>query len=308
MSKRAKSLCILIGLLLVVYLTFFLLQPTRFGSAGSMFILLQQSLLPSVAACGFYFILAMGLFDFSLGANIILSALVGCILSQRFGYPGLVFGCLLVGAAVGLVNGILYLKFKIPSIIATIGLLILYECLACIIAGKTAHTLPENLRQLGRAPYNVIIAGLAFSLAVLLYNRTRIGLYCKAIGRNESMAESMGVDVSRYKVIGFVLCGFFAGITALLTVSYSSTIIPVQGMASMTRNFQPIMGCFIGLAFKKYLNPVLSIILGEFMIAMIINGIMTLGADSTLQNSIIGLTLLVIVAAMSGNQRNAVVK
>ena len=66
----------------------------------------------------------------------------------------------------------------------------------------------------------------------------------------------------------------------------------------MARNFTPIMGCFIGLAFKKYVNPVISIIIGEFIIAMIISGIMTNGLDSTLQNTIIGVILLVIVAAM----------
>lgn len=308
MSKKQKSLILLIGLPVGIYLIFFLLQPTRFGSAESMFILLQQSLLPSVAACGFYFILSMGLFDFSLGANIILSAIVGCLLSSALGYPGLILGCLLTGALVGAVNGVLYLQFKIPSIIATIGLLILYECLACLIAGDTANVLSENMRILGRAPYNVVIAGLAFLLAAFLIHKTRVGIYTKAIGANESMSNSMGVNVARYKIIGFTLCGFFAGITALLTISYSSTIIPVQGMSSMARNFQPIMGCFIGVAFKKYINPVISILLGELMIAMIINGIMTNGADSTLQSCIIGLTLLAIVSVMSRDKRNAVVK
>ncbi len=120
--------------------------------------------------------------------------------------------------------------------------------------------------------------------------------------------RAWGVDVSKYKVIAFTLCGVFAGITALLTISYSSNIIPVQGMTSMARNFQPIMGCFIGVAFKKYINPVISIILGEMMIAMIINGIMTNGADSTLQNTIIGITLLAIVAVMSKERRKEVVK
>ena len=273
-----------------------------------MLILMQQSLLSAVAACGFYFILSKGLFDFSLGSNIILSALIGCILSLQFGYIGLILGCIIVGTAIGLINGSLYILFKIPSIITTIGLLILYECIAVILAGGRTHVLPEGLRLLGRAPYNVIIALLAFSLAAFLLKYTRVGIYAKAIGKNEPMAQSIGINISKYKIIAFTLCGLFAGITALLTISYSSSILPVQGLASMARNFQPIMGCFVGLAFKKHINPVISIYIGVLVVAMIMNGIMTLGADSTIQNVIIGLTLLVIVSIMSQKQAGAVVK
>ncbi len=308
MNKKRNSIILIVGMLLGIYILFYALQPARFGSPESMLILFQQCLLPSVAACGFYFILAMGLFDFSLGANIILSALVGCMLSYHLGYFGLIIGCVLVGAGVGLANGFMYLKFKIPSIIATVGLLIIYECVGVLIAGSQNFKLEPEMLALGKAPFNIVIAGIAFAFAIFLIRYTKVGVYIKAIGKNEPMAKSMGVDVSKYKVIAFTLCGVFAGITALLTISYSSNIIPVQGMTSMARNFQPIMGCFIGVAFKKYINPVISIILGEMMIAMIINGIMTNGADSTLQNTIIGITLLAIVAVMSKERRKEVVK
>jgi ribose transport system permease protein len=250
----------------------------------------------------------MGLFDFSLGANIILGAVVGSMIAERLGYVGLIVGCIGIGTLVGLANGLIYLKFKIPSIIATVGLLIIYECLAVLIGGNVNHILPEDLLLLGKAPYNIIIAVIAFAAVVFLLNYTKVGVYTKAIGQNELMAKNMGVNVSMYKVIGFTLCGLFAGVAALMTISYSSNIIPVMGMTSMARNFQPIMGCFIGIAFKKHIDPVISILVGEIMITMIINGIMTNGADNTLQNTIIGITLLIIVAIMSRNKKGEVVK
>ena len=100
MKNKVKSLVLLLGLLVATYLVFFILQPTRFGSAESLFILLQQCLLPSIA-------------------------LVACMLSVQFGFVGLVIGAILVGTLVGVANGFLYLKFKIPSIIATVGLMII---------------------------------------------------------------------------------------------------------------------------------------------------------------------------------------
>lgn len=308
MNKKVSSLLMLVGLTIFVYLVFYFLQPVRFGSMESMYIILQQCMIPAVAASGFYFILTMGLFDFTLGSNIILSALMGCIFSEYIGYPGLVLGCIIVGTLVGFANGIMYLKFKIPSIIATVGLLMIYECIATLIAGTNAHVLPPALRHFGSAPWNIVLTCLAFALAAFVIQYTSIGVYIKAIGKNEEMAKKMGVNVSRYKVIGFTLCGLFAGITALLTISYSTSIIPVQGMNSMNRNFTPLMGCFIGVAFKKYINPVISILIGEFIISMITTGVMTNGIDSSLQNCIVGIVLLIVVTIMAFENRQQVVK
>ncbi len=304
-KKRITGTAALLGIIVLVYLIFYILEPTRFGSPRSVFILFQQSLIYSIAGCGCYFIIAMGLFDFSLGANIILSALIGCKLSSAYGYAGLILGCLLMGAVIGAVNGALYLKFRIPSIIVTVGLMMIYECIGVFMAGDTTNKLKPEIKLLGQAPYNLYVALIAFLAAVILLYGTKMGVYVRAIGRNELMARNMGVDTDRYKFLGFLLCGIFAGITGMLTISYTSTMIPVQGMSSMARNFQPIMGCFVGLAFKKYINPVFSIIAAEFMISMIVSGVMTNGLDSTLQDCIIGMILLIIVIIMAGEERRS---
>jgi ribose transport system permease protein len=299
MKEKAKGYSILAVMIIATYLIFKIMQPARFGSPDSMFILVQQSFLQSVAACGFYFILTMGMFDFSIGANIILSAIVGCLLSTVFGYAGLLFGGIAVGAVLGLANGILYTRLKIPSIIITVGLLIIYECIGTYVCGGSVLTLDPVLRELGRAPYNVIISVIAFVLAYFLLRYTKVGVYISAIGSNETIAKNMGVNIDRYKTIGFMLCGLFAGIMSVVVLSYGSSVAPAINMNSMARNFTPIMGCFIGIALRKYVNPILAIIVGEFVISMIVNGLMTNGIDATLQDVVVGFTLLIIVGLTS---------
>ena len=66
-----------------------------------MYYYLQSSIIYSVGACGFYFIVTMGLFDFSIGANVVLSSIVGVILSKQFGYAGLVTGCIVTSVIIG---------------------------------------------------------------------------------------------------------------------------------------------------------------------------------------------------------------
>ncbi|MDC7227809.1 MAG: ABC transporter permease [Spirochaetales bacterium] len=312
-KKRTSSLSIrgiwlLLGVTILIYLFFKVLRPHNFGSLSNIFSYFQQALLPTVAACGFYFIIVMGLFDFSIGSNIVLSAIIGVLLSRHFGYWGLIIGAVFVGTVIGLINGFLYVRLRIPSIIVTIGLMIIYECIGALIASGNVLTLGENVNAFGVAPWNIILAFIAFFLTHLFLKHTKIGTYTNAIGSNEAVAKNMGININRYKIIAFVLCGFFAGVMSILTISYGNAITSSTNMASMARNFTPIMGCFFGLAFKKNINPVISMLIGEFIIAMILNGLISLGVPTTIQNVVTGCTLLGIVLLTTRVKKGTVVK
>jgi ribose transport system permease protein len=231
----------------------------------------QASLIASVGAVGFYFVMVMGMFDFSIGANIMLSAIVGCVFATKFGlgYFGLIIGALLCGCLVGLFNGSFYVKLHIPSMIVTTGLALIYEAVANYIAGGVEQTLSADLRMFGQMPGDIILALVAFIVAYVFLNYTKIGTYTYAIGSNEFVAKNMGINVNKYKVLAFILSGGFLGIMAVLTISYGSSMVAVTGMASMSRNFIPTMGCFFGVAFKKYGIPLQAIIIGEFIINII---------------------------------------
>ncbi len=254
--------------------------------------------------------MVMGMFDFSIGANIMLSAIVGCVFANRFGlgYFGLVIGAIMTGAIVGLLNGAFYVRLRIPSMIVTTGLALIYESIANFIAGGVEQTLPSNLRAFGQMPGNLILAVMAFVLAYLILNYTKIGTYTYAIGSNEFVAKNMGINVNLYKVLAFIISGAFLGVMAVLTISYGSSMVAVTGMASMSRNFIPTMGCFFGLAFKKYGMPIPAIIIGEFVINIIFFGFIALGAPTAVQDVITGLALLIIVTMTTNVAKGEIVK
>lgn len=299
---------LLLFLTFIFWLIFRILSPENFGSLNNMSYYFQSSIIYSVGACGFYFIVIMGLFDFSIGANVVLSSIVGVVLSKHFGYAGLLIGCLVCGALIGFINGFLYVKLKIPSMIVTVGLMLIYESLAYFVSQGQKQTLDPALRGFARAPGNILLALVVFVLAGLILKYTKIGTYCYAIGSNERMAENMGINVNRYKILGFVLLHFFVGVMAILSVSYGTSMTAVTGMSSMARNFTPLMGCFFGVAFRKYCSPVIAIFIGEMIISIIFNGFVALGAPTTIQNVITGATLLIIVAFTARAPRGTVVK
>ena len=310
LTGQAAGYLILAALVVASWAIFKILTPGNFGSPKNLVSYFEASLLAAVGAVGFYFVMVMGMFDFSIGANIMLSAIVGCVFATRFGlgYFGLIFGAILTGAIVGLLNGTFYVKLRIPSMIVTTGLALIYESAANYIAGGVEQTLPSNLRAFGQMPGNLILAVLAFAAAYLLLNYTKIGTYTYAIGSNEFVAKNMGINVNKYKVLAFVISGAFLGVMAVLTISYGSSMVAVTGMASMSRNFVPTMGCFFGMAFRKYGIPLPAIIIGEFVINIIFFGFIALGAPTAIQDVITGLALLLVVTLTTRITKGEIVK
>ena len=310
LSGTLKGYIILFGLVAISWLAFKILTPGNFGSPANLLSYFEASLLAAVGAVGFYFVMVMGMFDFSIGANIMMSAIVGCVFATRFGlgYAGLIVGSIITGAFVGLLNGFFYVKLRIPSMIVTTGLALIYESVANYIAGGVEQTLPSNLRAFGQMPGNIILAVCAFGLAYILLNYTKIGTYTYAIGSNEFVAKNMGINVNYYKVLAFVISGAFFGIMAVLTISYGSSMVAVTGMASMSRNFVPTMGCFFGLAFRKYGMPLPAIIIGEFVINIIFFGFIAMGAPTAIQDVITGLALLIVVTLTTKVTKGEIVK
>ncbi len=310
MSGRTRGLLILLVLVIASWGIFKIITPNNFGSPRNLVSYFESSLMISAGAVGFYFVMVMGMFDFSIGANIMLSAIVGTVLASRYGlgYPGLILGCIATGAIVGLLNGFFYVKLRIPSMIVTTGLALIYESIASYIAGGQSATLPSNLRGLGSMPGNLILAVIAFAAAYLLLNYTRIGTYTYAIGSDEFVAKNMGINVNKYKVIAFIISGAFFGVEAILTISYGSSMVAETGMASMSRNFYPTMGCFLGLALKKYGIPIPAIIIGEFFLQIIYYGFVALGAPTAINDVISGLALLIIVTLTTKVTKGEIVK
>ncbi len=310
LSGQVKGYLLLIFLVILSWGIFKIITPNNFGSPKNMLSYFEASLMASVGAVGFYFVMVMGMFDFSIGANIMLSAIVGCVFANRFGlgYIGLIIGAIVTGALVGLFNGVFYAKLRIPSMIVTTGLALIYESVANYIAGGVEQTLPSDLRAFGQMPGNLILAVMAFIVAYILLNYTKVGTYTYAIGSNEFVAKNMGINVNFYKVLVFVISGAFLGILAVLTISYGSSMVAVTGMASMSRNFVPTMGCFFGLAFKKYGMPLPAIIIGEFVINIIFFGFIALGAPTAIQDVITGFALLIIVTLTTKVEKGEIVK
>jgi ribose transport system permease protein len=307
--KKIRNILFVVLLPCSVYILFLILQPKRFGAPLTIFIIFQQAFIPSIMAMGLCFVMSLGLYDLSIGAIVILSAILGTKSANLVGGAGgvVVLIAVCVGASVllELVNAVSYTYLRIPSLIVTIGLLMIYETIGNFINGAV---LPFEMSMLGRAPLNIILSLLTMLLAYILFNRTRVGMHILAVGGSELIAQNSGIDVRMTKIQGFLMCGIFIGIASVMTVSYGGVIMPSTSLDSISRIFSPLMGYFMGLALRKYCNIIIGIFIGEFIILMIITGMMTMGAPSTFQQVITGLFLLVVVGLVRRVKKGEVVK
>lgn len=85
-------------------------------------------------------------------------------------------------------------------------------------------------------------------------------------------------------------------------------MVAQTGMGSMSRNFIPTMGCFFGMAFRKYGIPLQAIVIGEFAINIIFYGFIALGAPTAIQDVITGLALLIVITLTSKTEKGEIVK
>jgi ribose transport system permease protein len=231
-------------------------------------------------------------------------------MADRFGlgYVGFIVGSIICATIVGLLNGLFYVKLRIPSMIVTTGLALIYESLANYISAGVVQTLPSDMRFFGSIQGSIILAVIAFIVAYILLNYTKIGTYTYAIGSDEFVAKNMGINVNKYKVLAFMISGAFFGVEAILSISYGSSMVAVTGMSSMSRNFTPTMGCFFGMAFRKYGIPIQAIVIGEFMINIIFYGFIALGAPTAIQDVITGLALLIVITLTTKVDKGEIVK
>ena len=311
---------------LVILYVFFSVVGNNFFTLDTAKNILESSYYIGLMAFGVTFIIITGGIDLSLGTVMMCPALLGAYSFKVLGLPLIisVIITVLVGVVFGVINGFMVAKLKLPPFIATLGTQYVSMGLGSIITSVQSQTWPTATDPLGGWFKKVFIRAELFGIkgfpvgafwlvaffiiASVILHKTKFGRYTYAIGSNEFVAKNMGINVDLYKVIAFVLSGLFLGLMGVLTISYGSSMVATTGMASMSRNFVPTMGCFFGVAFKKYGMPLQAIIIGEFVINIIFFGFIALGAPTAIQDVITGLALLIIITVTTKVSKGEIVK
>ncbi|MGH3629356.1 MAG: ABC transporter permease [Sciscionella sp.] len=197
-------------------------------------------------AVGETFVIVSGGIDLSVGATLGLSGMVGGWVMAHFfatsGTPGGIVTtigiivAIAVGAAVGLVNGVLVARYDIPSFVVTLGTLGIGTGLADLVAnGQEISLLPATIGDIGNTnlggwlPVPVVVTAAITVLAGIALAKTRFGILTYTIGDNREAAVRAGVDDRRHLLKIYVLSGVLAGVAGVTVMTRLAAAAPTSG-------------------------------------------------------------------------------
>jgi ribose transport system permease protein len=272
---------------------------------------LRRSAPLAVLALGQLFVIVAGEFDLSVGALVTACVVVAARLGE--GDPDRTWWIILLlfglGAFVGALNGLVTTLLRVPSFIATLGMmLVLNGAVFLWTGGSPTGALAANLRQFGRegigpVPYAAFVLAVVVLIAVLLLHRTRYGHQVLAAGGGTRAALLSGVHVNRVRLIAFVISGLSAVVAAVLLAGYAG----LSANAGGGYEFQAISAVVLGgaiLGGGRGGAP--STLAGALTLQAMFTLLNLLGMAAALRNTVQGLLIIAAVAFAARRLRNPV--
>ena len=207
--------------LILLLVGFGIAESERFLTVRNAQIIILQSAVLIIVGLGMTFVIIAGSIDLSVGSLVAVAAMLSAAAANQWGLAGALTVALLVGAAAGLVNGLVFTVLRVPSFIATLGMLSVARGFTIIYSGGAPIPIQDagQVLSLGTWPAPVFVAALAVVVCQVIYRLTPFGRYVQGIGGNERVALLSGVPVDRTKTLIFVLSGLMAGLGGLVTAA-----------------------------------------------------------------------------------------
>lgn len=241
-ARQLRDLALLPALLLVIVIG--TITSDAFLTSRNVVTILQQSSELAIVTVGMSLILIAGKFDLSLESTFGLAPMIGAwlMLPDAVGGAGIglppalaIVVCLLVGAAVGLFNGFLIVRYKLNAFVVTLAMLILLRGVDLgITNGATLYDFPDAFTYLGAAewfgvPVSIFVAGAVFAVAGAVLRYHRIGRALYAIGGNREAARAAGVPVEKILWGVFIVAGLLAALAGLMLSGRIASTTADQG-------------------------------------------------------------------------------
>ncbi|HEX9999046.1 MAG TPA: ABC transporter permease [Actinoplanes sp.] len=289
---RDRGIFVLWAVLLVV---FSIWASPFFASIDNGLLIANSAAITAIFAAGIAVGIICGALDLSIPGT---AAVAGCLCGwlMTHGAPvwvGIGAG-LLVGALVGLVNGLITLRGFNP-IVVTIGTLSAMTGLASAIAG--GYTIPglEALSFMGTerflgVPAPVWIVAALFAVGTVFLTRTRDGIRLMAVGGNAEAVRRSGVHSDTYKVLGFVISGFCAALGGLVTTALVTEANPAANPGIIFNALTAVALAGVSLAGGRGSLP--RVLVGALILGTISNALTIKGVQPYWATAVTGLLLL----------------
>lgn len=299
---------VLVAVIIVVVIAMSIASPAFF-TAGTFFGLVRSSMVPLIFALGVLMVMISGGIDVSFPAIAIFAAYTTVSWSYESSFDPTLVGvfaiAIVIGALWGLFNGVVIARFRLPTLIVTLGtqgiirgILLTYIGSAYISAGK----LPDSTSAAGDAhlvdvPGAGYLHGMFLPVVIVavvvwwMLKYTTFGRSIFAIGGDIEAARRVGIKVVRTQVLLYVLVGALAAFGGVIAVILGKNANP-QSLVGMELDIiaAVVLG---GASIFGGRGSVLGTVLGVLLVQLINNNLVLVGVPSTWQRAAVGILLLV---------------
>ena len=302
--------------LIAIILVFSILSPYYF-SVGNFLTMASHVAIFGILAIGMLLVILNGGIDLSVGSTLGLCGVIAGFLMQGVTlsslgiilYPPVwvvvILTCAL-GGCVGLINGVLVARFKVPAFVATLGVMYVARGVALLITNGLTYNNLGGKSELGNTGFNwlgfnhlfgvpigVVVLAVVAIVGNVALSRTAFGRWLYASGGNERAAELSGVPVKRVQVSVYVLSGICAAAAGLILSSQLTSAGPTAGVSyELTAIAAVVIG---GAALTGGRGNVRGTLLGAFVIGFLSDGLVIIGISSYWQTVFTGAVIVLAV-------------
>lgn len=295
--ERISKLGPLIGLILILIILTFLNE--NFFTLNNILNLLRQVSVNALIAFGMTFVILTAGIDLSVGSILALgSALTAGMLTSGMDPMLAVFLGLLIGLALGAVNGLIITKGKVAPFIATLATMTVFRGVTLVYTdGKPITGLSNSFtfEMLGKGyffgiPFPVIIMLIVFLILFFILRNTVFGRQVYAIGGNEEAAILSGIKADRVKIWVYSLTGMLSVLAGIIITSRLNSAQPTAGtMYELDAIAAVVIG---GTSLMGGRGRIVGTLIGALIIGVITNGLNLLNVSSFYQQIVKGAVIL----------------
>ena len=271
-----------------------------FLTTNNLLNVLRQASLLFFMASGLTLVILTANIDLSIGATVGLSACVAATVIKATGSPwiGAAVG-IGIGALVGLANGVLVTKLRIPSFIATYGMLwVAHGATYYYMGGQSVYGFPAEFRALGSGyflgiPIPIYLMVVFLLLGNLFLNRTTFGQQIYAVGANAVAARLSGVPVKRRLILVFVASGAMAGLASIV---FLARLNSAEGDIGEALTLPAIAAVVIGgTSLFGGVGSLFGSLVGCLILTLILNGMNLMNVNANWQPLVTGFIVILAV-------------
>ena len=301
-DKIVRWAPVLVLIALIVFFT--IARGQAFASVNNLIAILNQWTIPLIVAMGLTFVIMMGSIDLSIDGTVgmagsICSVLVANTLNKNnFGLFGIIIA-ILCSVVIGFCVGVIHVKVKVPSFMVSYAFMNICTGIAYISYSGTPATITDPvLKQIPKmsflkVPVITWIALIMLALCIYIQEYTPFGRYIYAVGTDETILHSVGVNVEHVKIKVFTLAGFLFGVAGVIGM-----IRLGQGQAGIGTGLMfPAQAAVVigGTSLAGGKGGVINTVVGTLIMTVLINGLTMMGIDPNVKTGIQGLIILIAV-------------